>query len=237
MKKSKFTSYISKEEGEILKKTAAIVIFIVILAIPLIMLGRTPVGRAMASLLGAAAGLIGAAAAQIERCNKVGYFNASKGCWAGIGAVVLGVFVIFGKYVFPLLMKNGSTSTLLKGAALATGDSEFKITIEIVQRVQADIDSSDIYDNMSPAEQDAFFKKCFARRAYAKGAEARKNQADSPETRAETQEAQEAAAEAETEAQEEAELTPEQNDNIDEALKDINVEPAPEPFPVEPIPV
>ena len=79
MKKSKLTSYISKEEGEILKKTAGIVILIVILAIPLIMLGRTPVGKAMASLLGGFAGLVGAAAAQIERCNQVGYFNASKG--------------------------------------------------------------------------------------------------------------------------------------------------------------
>ena len=46
MKKSKLTSSY-KEEGEILKKTAAIVVLIVILAIPFIMLGRTPEGKAL----------------------------------------------------------------------------------------------------------------------------------------------------------------------------------------------
>lgn len=236
MKKSKLTS-ISKEEGEILKKTAAIVVLIVILAIPFIMLGRTPVGKALSGLIGALAGLIGAAAAQIETCNKVGYFNASKGCWVGIGAVVLGVFVFFGKYVFPLLMKDGSAKNLVKSASAATGESEVKITIEIVQKVQADIDSvNEQFEKMSPEAKDVFIKKCFARRAYAKGADARQRQAGSPDAkRAEAEEeARNAAAKAESEANREAELTQEQEDAIDSALNEIPDLP-PVPAPVEPV--
>ncbi len=228
MKKSKLTSYISKEEGEILKKTAGIVILIVILAIPLIMLGRTPVGKAMASLLGGFAGLVGAAAAQIERCNKVGYFNASKGCWAGIGAIVLGVFVIFGKYVFPLLMKNGPAKDLVTSASAATGESEAKITIDIVNQIQADIDGLNLneqFDKMSPEAKDVLVQKLFARRAFAKGAEARAKQAESPETKKADAAARTAAAEAESAANEEleaaAELTQEQKDSVNNEVDNI----------------
>ena len=234
MKKSKLTSYISKEEGEILKKTAGIVILIVILAIPLIMLGRTPVGKAMASLLGGFAGLVGAAAAQIERCNKVGYFNASKGCWVGIGAIVLGVFVIFGKYVFPLLMKNGPAKDLVTSASAASGESEVKITIDIVNQVQADIDSlNEQFEKMSPEAKDVLVQKLFARRAFAKGAEARAKQAESPETKKADAAARTAAAEAESAANEEleaaAELTQEQKDSVNNEVDNIIPEPAPIP--------
>ena len=234
MKKSKLTSYISKEEGEILKKTAGIVILIVILAIPLIMLGRTPVGKAMGSLLGAFAGLVGTAAAQIERCNKVGYFNASKGCWVGIGAIVLGVFVIFGKYVFPLLMKNGPAKDLVTSASAASGESEVKITIDIVNQVQADIDSlNEQFEKMSPEAKDVLVQKLFARRAFAKGAEARAKQAESPETKKADAAARTAAAEAESAANEEleaaAELTQEQKDSVNNEVDNIIPEPAPIP--------
>jgi hypothetical protein len=201
------------------------------------MLGRTPLGKAMGDLLGALAGILGAAAAQLETCNKVGYFNASKGCWVGIGAVVLGVFVFFGKYVYPLLMKDGPAKDLVKSASAASGESEVNITIEIVNQVQADIDKlSEQFENMSPEAKDVFIKKCFARRAYAKGADARKNnQAGSPEAkRAADAEARAAAAEAESEAAQEAkeaELTPDQEKMIDDALISID---AP---PVDPVPV
>ena len=243
MKKSKLTSYFSKEEEAILEKTAGIVILMAILAVPFIMIARTPLGKALMNLLGGLAGLIGGLGSQLKTCNKVGYFNVSEGCWMGIAAIIGSIFYVLGKFVYPFVMKDGPAKDLVKSASAASGESEVKITIEIVNQVQADIDRLNLneqFENMSPEAKDVFIKKCFARRAYAKGAAARESQAGTPEAKkAEAEaEAQRAAAAAESEATQEAaeaELTQEQERMIDEALNDVQAEPA--PLPPEPIPV
>jgi hypothetical protein len=233
MKKSKLTSYFSKEEEAILEKTAGIVILMAILAVPFIMIARTPLGKALMNLLGGLAGLIGGLGSQLKTCNKVGYFNVSEGCWMGIAAIIGSIFYVLGKFVYPFVMKDGPAKDLVKSASAASGESEVNITIEIVNQVQADIDLSDQFENMSPEAKDVFIKKCFARRAYARGVEARKSQANSPEAKKADAEARTAAAEAETEATQEAteELTPEQEKMIDDALDGID----PVPPPVEPV--
>lgn len=83
-------------------------VFIVVVAVSFYVIAKSPLGKALSSLLGTLAGIASSVGQQFETCNKVGYFNVNKGCYLGVFAII----GLVGPILFRFLWKvTGSKTT------------------------------------------------------------------------------------------------------------------------------
>lgn len=82
-------------------------LFIVVLAVSFYLIAKSPIGKALTSLLGTLAGIAASIGQQFKTCNESGYFNVKKGCYLGI----FGIIGFIGPILFASLWKMVGSPT------------------------------------------------------------------------------------------------------------------------------
>jgi len=93
-----------------------VIIGIIYVAYRLIM--NTPLGKGLGKFLNGVGGVLAAAGAQLQTCNKSGYFNVSKGCWLGVAGVAIGA-LYGGAWLYGRFKTTSGNDTIDKTAQLA----------------------------------------------------------------------------------------------------------------------
>ena len=148
-----------------IKKMIIIAIIIGGMAIFIAIIGNSPLGKALSSLLGGFAGVAAAVGHQLETCNKVGYFNLKKGCFVGFFTVFAGLSYL----AIQIIKKVANPSTrdpITNKLAAETGKGYIETAESVLKEINLDVKLLD--KNGKEVEVSSKVKKAALEKALSK---------------------------------------------------------------------
>ena len=162
-------------------------VFIVVVAVSFYVIAKSPLGKALSSLLGTAAGIASAIGQQFETCNKVGYFNVNKGCYLGIFAIIGFVGPILFRFLWKVTGSR-TTNELVDKTAQISNKSQSDVIDESIPKDGKNINDEILDSNGKEIELSsklAGWKKAFIKKMTKLFNDSVEKQSMNPEEKAE----------------------------------------------------
>jgi len=162
-------------------------VFIVVVAVSFYVIAKSPLGKALSSLLGTAAGIASAIGQQFETCNKIGYFNVNKGCYLGIFAIIGFVGPILFRFLWKVTGSR-TTNELVEKTAQISNKSQSDVIDESIPKDGKNINDEILDSNGKEIELSsklAGWKKAFIKKMTKLFNDSVEKQSMNPEEKAE----------------------------------------------------
>lgn len=166
---------------DVKKLIITLVIIIVIISIVYVsyrLIMNTPLGRGLNKFLDGVSGILAGIGAQLETCNKVGYFNVGKGCWTGV--LALGIGILFGGAWLYSKFKTTSGNDSIDRTAQMRETSADQVVQDVISRLDLN-KVNQLGDN--PADN-AALQKSLTRASFSEELKAINNSPNNPAARA-----------------------------------------------------